>query len=341
MSGARRNKGGCFARLIGFGLLLTVVVIAAGTWVLLQPYRGFEHDVFIDFQKGTGSSEMANELAKTGVIRNHWLFMAVRALRPNARLQAGEYRFSVPASVWTVFDRIVRGDVFYYEITTKEGANIFEIAKTVDQLGFIQGGDFLAIAKDPTPIHDLAPEAPTLEGFLFPSTYRLTRHTTAAQLCHMMTNLFRKRWAELEAGQRSLKVNRVVTLASLIEKETGLAGDRATVASVYVNRLEKGMRLECDPTTIYAAELDGRYRGVIHRSDLDNPNPYNTYQHAGLPPGPIANPGLASLQAAIKPAKTDYLFFVVRPGGLGASNFSKTLAEHNRHVQEYRQEQGR
>ncbi len=332
----RRRKGGCLGRLFLLALVLLLAAAGAGVYLLSQPYQGFGKEAFLDFAKGTSTADMADQLASAGVIRSDWQFLAVRALQPKARLQAGEYRFSNPASVWTVFDRIVRGDVFYYEVTIPEGSNIFDAAKDVDRLGFIKGADFLKVARDPAMIKDLAPGAPSLEGYLFPSTYRLTRRTTALQVCRMMTDLFRKRWEEVRAEGDGSDVSRIVTLASLIEKETGIPSDRPAVASVYANRLRLRMPLDCDPTTIYAALLEGRYRGVIHRSDLDNANAYNTYRHAGLPPGPIANPGLASLRAALKPAETDYLYFVKRPGSSGGSNFSRSLAEHNQHVREYR-----
>ena len=332
----RRGKAGCLVRLF---LLLVIVGVLAGIggvyWVS-QPYQGFQKEVFLDFSKGTSTSDMAGQLASAGVIRDSWSFLLVRALRPKARLQAGEYQFTHAASVWSVFDRIERGDVFYYEVTTPEGSNMFDVASDLDKLGFIKGADFLKIARTPDLIKDLAPKAPSLEGFLFPSTYRLTRRTTARQMCRMMTDVFRHRWSELAKGNTNVDVSRVVTLASLVEKETGIPADRPTVASVYQNRLRLGMALDCDPTTIYAALLENRYHGVIHRSDLGNTNPYNTYRHPGLPPGPIANPGAASLKAALNPPDTEYLYFVAKPDGSGGHNFSTSLAEHNQHVAEYR-----
>jgi UPF0755 protein len=179
----------------------------------------------------------------------------------------------------------------------------------------------------------VAPNARTLEGFLFPSTYRVGHFTTAAALCQMMTGQFRKEWKKLMPDQSD--ATETVTLASLIEKETGIAAERPLVASVFTNRLRLGMTLDCDPTVIYAALLENRYRGVIHRSDLDNKNPYNTYQHAGLPPGPIANPGASSLTAALHPEETEFLYFVAKPGGDGHV-FSSNLAAHDKAVQNYR-----
>ena len=321
-----------------FPLLALLVIGLTGVllWFLARPYGAFSEVVILEFPKGTSSAGMAAELAHAGVIRFRWQFLLARALRPGARLQAGEYRFDSDASVWTVFDRIARGDVFFYELTVPEGSNIFDIAQSIDQLGILNGSDFLREARNPALIHDLAPTAPSLEGYLFPSTYRLTRTTTIPQLCRMMTDLFRKQWHALQSAGDPAPVNETVTLASLVEKETGVPEERPIVASVYKNRLGLGMALDCDPTTIYAAMIENRYRGVIHKSDLDSTNEYNTYRHPGLPPGPIANPGLDSLKAALAPAATNYLYFVAKPDGSGGHHFSPNITEHDKAVLEYR-----
>jgi UPF0755 protein len=305
---------------------------------LLAPYRGFRQDVFVDFERGTSTAAMADELARQGVVRFPWQFLAVRALHPGTRLQAGEYRFTAPASAWTVFDRIVRGDVFYYEVTFPEGSNIFDIANVLDGNGIIGSKTFLAAVRDTSLIRDISPRADTLEGYLFPSTYRLTRRTTAAQLCKRMTDEFQREWQQLTADHPlpAAEIPRFVTLASLVEKETGHDAERPLVASVFRNRLERGMPLQCDPTTIYAALLEDRYRGSIYRSDLANRNAYNTYQHAGLPPGPITNPGVAALKAALNPAPGDYLYFVAKGDGSGTHNFSSDYAAHEKNVMAYR-----
>jgi UPF0755 protein len=185
-------------------------------------------------------------------------------------------------------------------------------------------------------IRDLDPKATTLEGYLWPDTYRVVRTTTPAQLCLAMTRKFRAVWKNIGADA---DVHQTVTLASLVEREARVAGDRPLVASVFKNRLAQGMKLDCDPTTVYAALLEGRYRGAIHRSDLDSLNPYNTYQHPGLPPGPIANPGLSSLKAAIAPAETKYLYFVAKPDGSGGHTFSESLAKHAAAAELYRHAQ--
>jgi UPF0755 protein len=320
-----------------FALPLLAFIAAALAYLSLHaPYRGFHDQVILDFPKGTSTTAMAQELAKNGVIRYSWQFLLARALGPGKRLQAGEYRFARSDTPANILDRIGRGDVFYYELVVPEGSNMFDIAASLSRFDFLKGSDFLLAARSPALIHDLAPGAPTLEGYLFPATYRLTRSTTVQQLCRMMTAQFRAEWRELSKPGQTRPVDEIVTLASLVEKETGRPEDRPVVASVYENRLRKGMALDCDPTTIYAALLEQRYRGTIYRSDLASDNAYNTYRHAGLPPGPIANPGVASLKAALMPADTDYLYFVAKADGSGGHQFSETIAQHNVAVERYR-----
>ncbi len=325
-------------RRLFFALVfLAVVAVALGYLSLGANYQGFSNQVILDLPKGTSTRAMADQLSDAGVIRYSWQFLLLRALRPSARLEAGEYLFSRADSARNVFSRIVRGDVFFYELIVPEGSNMFDIAASLSRFDFLKPADFLRAARSPALIHDLAPQAPTLEGYLFPSTYRITRATTEKQLCVMMTGIFRKHWHDLESSlPRDSSVNDAVTLASLIEKETAVPDERTIVASVYENRLSKGIALDCDPTTIYAALLEDRYRGTIYRSDLQSGNAYNTYRHAGLPPGPIANPGLESLKAALAPAATDYLYFVAKADGSGGHQFSRTIEEHNLAVQRYR-----
>lgn len=313
--------------------LAALLIVVAAALSLTQPYKGFPLDVVTEIPLGTASRDTAGLLAEKGIVRYRWQFLLARVLRPRARLQAGEYRFAKPASVWEVFDRLVRGDVIHYELAIPEGFNVFDIARSVEQLGFVSAREFLEAARDTSLIAGLAPAAPTLEGYLFPSTYHVSRSTTAAQLCRLMTDNFRKQWNSLHPRAPA---HQTVTLASLIEKETSVAAERELVASVYSNRLRLGMKLECDPTTIYSAELVGRWRGAIHKSDLERDHPYNTYIRAGLPPGPIANPGLAALKAALTPAQTNYLFFVAKPGPSGEHRFSTDLAGHRRAVSDYR-----
>jgi UPF0755 protein len=318
-----------------FVALLTALFAAGlvAIWIL-TPSVGPQQQAFVDIPRGANARQIARLLADGGVIESRLQFLMVRALRPRATLKAGEYRFKERQSMWSVFDRIVRGDVFYYVLVVPEGNNIFDIAHTLERQGIMQAEAFLKAARDPSLVRDLDPRAPTLEGYLFPDTYHVTRSTTAAQLCRLMTDRFRKAWKSL--GPQAADVHDTVTVASLVEREAKLAGERSLIASVFYNRLRLGLPLQCDPTAVYAAEVEDRYRGAIYRSDLNSKQVYNTYQHAGLPPGPIANPGMASLRAALHPAVTEYLYFVVRPDGTGAHQFSKGLAEHTRAVQQYR-----
>jgi UPF0755 protein len=326
-----------------FALALLSAVGAGLAYVSLKTaYQGFGAPVIIDFPKGTSTQAMADELARSGVVRYSWQFLMDRALHPGQKLQAGEYRFALADSPSNVLNRIARGDVFFYELIVPEGSNMFDIAASLSRFDFLDPANFLRAARNPALIHDLAPQAPTLEGYLFPSTYRIARATTEQQLCVMMTGVFRKHWRDLQGSlSRRVPINDVVALASMVEKETAVPDERPIVASVYENRLRKGMSLDCDPTTIYAALLEQRYRGAIYRSDLNSDNAYNTYKHAGLPPGPIANPGLESLKAALAPAETDYLYFVAKADGSGGHRFSKTMEEHNLAVQEYRRATGK
>lgn len=329
-------KGGVFLRFLAAVTFVALSVAGIAAFSLMVAYQGFVTPVILEFPKGTSTSAMATKLADAGVIRYRWQFLVARMLKPTAKLQAGEYQFEHSDTTWTIFNRIEHGDVFFYELTVPEGSNIFDVAASINQFDFLKGSDFLKAARDPSLIRDLAPHAPSLEGYLFPSTYRLTRSTTAQQLCRMMTDLFRKQWKQLQKRDHAASVNDTVTLASLVEKETAVAQERPLVASVYENRLRIGMALDCDPTTIYAELLEQRYHSGIYRSDLRSPNEYNTYQHTGLPPGPIANPGVASLKAALAPAASDYLYFVATGNGAGTHHFSKTMEEHNRAVQSYR-----
>ncbi len=320
-------------RWLAGALVAVAVAIAAGAVWLSLPYRGFQGETFVRFDRGTGTPAMAAALERAGVIRSRYQFWVARALQPAAKLQAGEYRFAEPASALTVFRRIARGDIFFFEIQVPEGSNIFDIARIVESAGALPAEDFLRAASDPAPIRDLDPQARTLEGYLFPSTYRISHSTTAEEFCRMMTAQFRRQWKKLAPG--GAEPHSTVTLASMVEKETGSPAERPLVASVFTNRLSIGMKLDCDPTTIYAALLDRRYQGVIHQSDLNSHNAYNTYQNPGLPPGPIANPGADAIAAALHPAQTKYLYFVAKPEG-GGHQFSATLDQHEKAVRVYR-----
>jgi UPF0755 protein len=320
------------------GCLALLAALAAGflAFRLFAPYGTFPTPVYLDIPHGASSEAIAGLLTRAGVVRSRWDFLLAR-IGERRVLQAGEYRFDHAASPLEVFDRIARGDVFFLSLTVPEGQNMFDVAQSAGALGLFSADAFLAAARNPAPIRDLDPQAPTLEGYLFPSTYRLNNHSTPLSVCHAMTDRFREHWRALTAtASPGATVHDVTTLASLVEREAKLPEERPRIAAVFDNRLRDGMKLDCDPTTIYAAILDGRYRGTIYRSDLDSDNAYNTYRHTGLPPGPIANPGLDSLRAAMRPAQTDALYFVAKPDGSGAHEFSNTLEKHNAATARYR-----
>jgi UPF0755 protein len=313
-----------------------VASVFAGYWYF-GPYRGFGVETFVEIEHGMSSRQIARTLAHQGVVKSEWAFLFVRMLHPRAPLQAGEYRFGSPQTPYQVFEEIRKGETFYEELTVPEGSNMFDIANILEQGDTVDPDDFLKAAADPSLIKDLDSLAPNLEGFLFPSTYRVTHRTTAQQLCRTMTTEFRKQWAAIGGTIRDADIHRLVIIASLVEKETAIPQERPLIAAVFNNRLAANMPLQCDPTTVYAALLENHYTGVIHKSDLASGNPYNTYTHPGLPPGPIANPGVSSLRAALEPADVTYLYFVANPDGSGTHHFSTTLEEHDKAVSAYRQ----
>jgi UPF0755 protein len=246
-----------------------------------------------------------------------------------------------------VIDRIARGDVYKRLITFREGLIIPELAQIFEERGFGPAAEFERAAGNAALIADLDPEARDLEGYLFPETYALPRGTSADELVAQMVALFKRLYAEplrVEARAAGLTTRQVVTLASLVEKETARPEERRLVGAVYRNRLKLGMGMQADPTVIYALQKAGQYDGNLSRDDLQFDSPYNTYRYAGLPPGPIANPGLASIEAAVHPAAVAHLYFVSRNDG--SHVFADTLTEHNRNVQEwqiryFRQRRGR
>ncbi len=320
-------------RLFGVLLVAGLALAAYLGYRLMSPYRGFGSEIFVEIPRGAPARSIAQRLAAAGVVRSEWDFLLARAVRRGRLLQAGEYRFTGASTPVEVLGRIARGDIFYYELVVPEGKNMFDIGAEAEHLGLFKADEFVAAARKPALILDLDASAPSLEGYLFPNTYRLTRSTTPEKLCELMTAKFRQVWTGLKTDADP---HTTITLASLVEKEGKRPEERPRIAAVFRNRLEIGMKLDCDPTTIYAALLAHRYRGTIYRSDLDSEDPYNTYRHAGLPPGPIANPGVESIRAALDPAETDALYFVLKPDGSGTHEFSSSLAAHQAATARYR-----
>jgi UPF0755 protein len=349
-------------------LLLFIVLIAAAVsawlWYSINcPYQGFSTEgVFVEVPHGSSSRSVGRLLERKGVVRSSVAFELYARRHSHRSPQAGEYFFDRATSAHDVFWKLANGQVFEQPFTVREGETMFDIARDLEAGKFMPATDFLRAAKDPALVHDIAPQAATLEGFLFPATYHLSRHPSATALTTDMVRKFKEEWtavstattgdkmttsgafteaastdssaAASNAAPSTRPVAAVVTLASLVERETPKAEERPLVAGVFENRLHKNMLLQCDPTVIYALEQQGRYNGTLSTADLHIDSPYNSYTHTGLPPGPIGNPGEASLRAAYQPAHTNYLYFVANTQG--GHFFSATLAEHNNNVIKYR-----
>ena len=341
-SSRKRKKSSAAFGVFAFFLVVLLASAAATAWFVFLP-AGPQSETFVEIAPGSTTTQIAIQLEHADVVRSRYGFDAVR-LWKRGTLKAGEYRFDHPAPVPEIYARIARGDVYTLAVTIPEGATRFDIAARFAQAGFldITKENFLAATVSETPlIADLDPQASSLEGYLFPDTYRFQRRVTPAQVITAMVRRFRTLSSEAGLGtavtNSSRTVHDVVTLASLVERETAVNSERPLVASVLLNRLNQKMPLMTDPAVIYGLEVEGQYRGAIYQSDLKRDTPYNTYRHPGLPPGPIANPGLPSLRAAIDPASTSYLYFVAAGADpQGKSRFAITLDEHNKNVASYR-----
>lgn len=330
-------------------LALAAGLVLAGfagfaAWRLLHdfaapaPGPGGRERAVVEIGRGTSVRAVARELAARGVLRSPWPFLAgYRLFRPGRSIKAGEYEFHFPLSPREALETLIEGRVLLHPFTVPEGLSGREVGEIVGRLDFLAPGSFAAAFRDPAPIADWDPRAPDLEGYLFPETYRLPRGATPAELAAAMVAGFRRVFdesARRRAAELGMSVREVVTLASLIEKETGLVEERPLVSAVFHNRLQRGMKLDCDPTVVYAQERDGRYRGRLLLKDLEYPSPYNTYLRAGLPPGPICSPGRSSIEAALRPAAADFLYFVAKESG--GHRFSRTMQEHAAAVQALR-----
>lgn len=330
-------------------LLLLILLLALGAcaiWMRKTATTPVEHDAdrIVTIDPRTGTQGIVDRLAEAGIVRHPLaLKIYVRATGRGGSLKAGDYKFASPISPLQAFDKIRRGEVFIERVTIPEGYNRFDIAETfATKTGKATADEFRRLMDDQTPILRIAPTARNLEGYLFPDTYNYNTRTTPEELVHMMVNRFEEvftpEWT-MRASQLGLTVNQVVTLASIIEKEAKVPDERPHMASVFFNRLKRGMALGSDPTFIYAAILAGDYDGnpnqPRHRQRL---SPYNTYLVSGLPPGPIASPGRASLEAVLYPLNTEDLYFVVN-GTEGRHKFSRTASEHDAAVEVYRRQQ--
>ena len=314
-------------KLLGFAFLLLLAIagwLAYGLLVPLSP----NGQKFVMLRPGYSTKRIARELKNAGVIRSFDAFVLWHSLHRRPSLKAGEYLFEHDANTIDVHNRLARGDIYVHTVVIPEGFNMFDIAKAISDAGLGRTEDFLKIATTETSlISEFAPRATSLEGYLFPNTYQFTRTQSMHDMAAEMVKEFRVRAAELGL---SGDVQKTVTLASIIEKETAVSDERPQVASVYVNRLAAHIPLQADPSVIYAELLGGTYGGALHHNDMQFDSAYNTYRHSGLPPGPIANPGKTSLAAALHPADTRYFYFV--SNGNGHHRFATSLEEHNRNV---------
>jgi len=311
--------------LFTFLLLLAVAGwLAYGLLVPLSPGG----QKFVMLRSGYSTRRIARELKSAGVIRSRDAFVLWHSFHRHPSLKAGEYLFERDANILNVHNRLARGDVYVHTVVIPEGFNMFDIANAIQNAGLGSSESFLKVATTDTAlISDFAPQDTSLEGYLFPNTYEFTRTQSMHDMAAEMVKEFRLRAAELGmAGD----VQRTVTLASIVEKETAVPDERPEVASVYANRLAAHIPLQADPSVIYAELLGGTYGGALHHNDMQFDSAYNTYRHSGLPPGPIANPGKSSLAAALHPAETQYFYFV--SDGNGHHRFANSLEEHNRNV---------
>lgn len=328
-----------------FVWLILIAMIGAGgwfAWALLTPVEPVGQTIVM-LRPGFSTRRIAAELQNAGVIRSQEAFILWHYYHRGRSLKAGEYLFDKSANIIDIQKRLRRGDVYFHTVVVPEGFTMFDIAHAIEAAGLGPADDFLKVAKSDTAlVADIDPYARSLEGYLFPETYQFSRMMTMHQMAAAMVSQFR-----VVATQISLitdavgsmpepahDIHTVVTMASIVEKETSVPEERPEVSSVYYNRLAKRVALDADPSIIYAELLAGTYQGALHHADMSFSSAYNTYRNAGLPPGPIANPGRNSLEAAMHPAQTDFYYFVA--DAQGHHRFARTMEEHNKNVVAYR-----
>ncbi len=331
-----------------WALIITAVVIliVAGLVLFLMrlqseletPYYGAAGpETFVQIHRGMNTTQIAELLESSGLLRSRLPFlMYVRYRRMGHRIQAGEYHFTGPDTPRRIARRLIRGDVYFNSITVPEGLTARETFELLARNGLGDSSEMEKLFLRTDWIRDLDPAAQNLEGYLFPETYRFGRDADSPSILKAMIGQFSKRFTEIletHPPEPGWDVRRVVILASMIEKEVREKEEGPLVSSVLINRLERGIPLSCDATILYAMKIAGTYDGNLSKSDLKMDSPYNTYLHLNLPPGPICNPGADSLRAALKPARTHYLYYVSRNDG--THHFSKDLQSHTRAVNKY------
>ena len=328
-------------RILLFAVLL---VLALAAWIgyrlyrkVFSPYRGYAKSTVVRVEGGMPVSAIARELQRRGVIADAAYFIRYyRLFFADRKLKAGEYLFDSPLSMRQVIAKLEQGKAILYKVTIKEGLWIGETAQVFAEAGLFPAAEFIRAAGDASLVRDIDSEASDLEGYLFPDTYLVHKDITAREMAELMVARFRHNFSNSfvwRARDIGFSVRQAVILASLVEKETANRDERFLVSSVFHNRLRKNMLLDCDSTIVYALKKAGSYDGDLRWNDLKSESPYNTRRHRGLPPGPIANPGYASLEAALYPESSEYLYFVAKGGN--SHYFSRTLAEHNRAVRKF------
>ncbi|MGO9167360.1 MAG: endolytic transglycosylase MltG [Candidatus Sulfotelmatobacter sp.] len=322
-------------------LVLIAALASAGwfAWALLMPTEP-SRQTFVMLRPGFSTRRIAAELKANGIIRSEDAFILWHYLHHRRSLKAGEYLFEQPRTLLDVHNRLARGDVYFRTVVVPEGFTMFDVARAIEAAGLGPAEDFLKVAQSDTAlVADLAPAAQSLEGYLFPDTYQFSRMMSMQEMAAAMVKQFRLvanqiGLIQVQEGTPSEELQRIVTMASIIEKETAVADERPLVGSVYYNRLEKNIALDADPSIIYAELMAGTYTGALHHDDMQFKSLYNTYKYVGLPPGPIANPGKSALEAAMHPAQSDYFYFVA--DAQGHHKFARTMEEHNKNVAAYR-----
>jgi UPF0755 protein len=360
-------------KLVWLVLIAAIAVGGWFAWAVMTPVTPSGQTIVL-LHPGYSTRRIATALKAAGVIKSEEAFVLWHYVHRKRSLKAGEYLFDKPANIIDIQKRLRRGDVYFHTVVVPEGFTMFDIARAIEAAGLGTADDFLKEAQSDTAlISDIAPSAKSLEGYLFPETYEFTRMMTmremaAAMVCQFrfvaqqigllegsqsenveassnksvgsgrmggcMFAVFRDLNASTDPTSDSTPIERIVVMASIIEKETAVPEERPLVASVYYNRLNKKIALDADPSIIYAELLAGSYTGALHHADMSFNSPYNTYRNTGLPPGPIGNPGRSSLEAAMHPAQSDYYYFVA--DAQGHHRFARTFEEHNKNVAAYR-----
>jgi UPF0755 protein len=322
--------------------LIIIIVLSALFFYSTYFLPSLEKNVVVDIPRGIGLSQIALHLEESGVIKNEKLFVLFVFLKgAQNRLKAGEYEFRSGDSMNQIIEKLIKGDVVVRKITIPEGLTMDQIAELLDANGVMSGDDFMEKAKSIVFARGiLGDSVASFEGYLFPDTYSYTKGITPEELIMMMTSRFKRVYESLGSGplEQRLTEHEIVTLASIIEKETGDDSERPLISAVFYNRLRLGMRLESDPTVIYGLGRD--FDGNLRKEHLTNEaSSYNTYRTAGLPPGPIANPGKESLWAALHPARVNYVYFVSK--GDGTHYFSSDYRDHREAVLRYQNKTNR